>query len=167
MLGDPQGIDEHQGFDRGQASGDIDEHLHADAGDGRGPLRRILHDLGLQGLEAGAAAFDILLIIEIFGDQDMHQPIEEGHVGADLNGHVDISEFGQLGAARIATMSWAPLRTAFFRNVAATGWASVILEPITKNILALAKSAKELVIAPEPNEVASPATVGACQVRAQ
>jgi hypothetical protein len=33
--------------------------------------------------------------------------------------------------------------------------------------LALAKSAKELVIAPEPKEVASPATVGACQVRAQ
>ena len=33
--------------------------------------------------------------------------------------------------------------------------------------LARGKSAKELVMAPEPNVVASPATVGACQVRAQ
>ncbi len=66
-----------------------------------------------------------------------------------------------------ATMRPAPFSTAFLRKVAATGWASVMLEPITKNILALAKSAKELVIAPEPKEAASPATVGACQVRAQ
>ncbi len=34
-------------------------------------------------------------------------------------------------------------------------------------ILASAKSAKELVMAPEPKDVARPATVGACQVRAQ
>ena len=61
----------------------------------------------------------------------------------------------------------APLATAFFRNVEATGWASVMLEPITKKSLALSKSAKELVIAPEPNAVARPATVGACHVRAQ
>jgi hypothetical protein len=34
-------------------------------------------------------------------------------------------------------------------------------------IFAFMKSAKELVIAPEPKEVARPATVGACHVRAQ
>jgi hypothetical protein len=33
--------------------------------------------------------------------------------------------------------------------------------------LALANSLKELVMAPEPNAAARPATVGACQVRAQ
>jgi hypothetical protein len=43
----------------------------------------------------------------------------------------------------------------------------VVLLPMTKSIFALSKSAKELVIAPEPKEAASPATVGACQVRAQ
>jgi hypothetical protein len=36
-----------------------------------------------------------------------------------------------------------------------------------KNIFARSKSAKELVMAPEPKVVARPATVGACQVRAQ
>ena len=62
----------------------------------RGPLRRILHDLVLQVLEAGAAGFDILLVIEVFGDEDIHQAVEEGDVGADLDGHMDIGKFGQL-----------------------------------------------------------------------
>ena len=39
--------------------------------------------------------------------------------------------------------------------------------PMAKISFALAKSAKEFVIAPEPNDIARPATVGACQVRAQ
>ena len=47
------------------------------------------------------------------------------------------------------------------------GWASIMFVPIQKNILALLNSANEFVIAPEPNEVARPATVGACHVRAQ
>ena len=42
-----------------------------------------------------------------------------------------------------------------------------MLVPMTRNILALANSLNELVIAPEPKDAASPATVGACQVRAQ
>ena len=66
-----------------------------------------------------------------------------------------------------ATISFAPFSTAFFKSVAATGWASIMFVPMQKNILALPNSANEFVIAPEPNEVARPATVGACQVRAQ
>jgi hypothetical protein len=65
------------------------------------------------------------------------------------------------------TISFAPFSTAFLRKVAATGWASVMLEPMTRKPLALPNSPKEFVIAPEPNDVASPATVGACHVRAQ
>jgi len=42
-----------------------------------------------------------------------------------------------------------------------------MLDPITKNILARENSEKELVMAPDPNVAASPATVGACHVRAQ
>ena len=48
------------------------------------------------------------------------------------------------------TNSSAPFLTAFFRNVAATGWASVIFDPITRNIFAVANSVNEFVIAPEP-----------------
>ncbi len=66
-----------------------------------------------------------------------------------------------------ATNSGAPANTACFTKEAATGCASVMLEPMTKIILAFANSAKEFVMAPEPKDVASPATVGACQVRAQ
>jgi len=39
--------------------------------------------------------------------------------------------------------------------------------PMQKINLALANSPKEFVMAPEPKEVARPATVGACQVLAQ
>jgi hypothetical protein len=42
-----------------------------------------------------------------------------------------------------------------------------MFEPITMNIFAFANSLKEFVMAPEPNAAARPATVGACQVRAQ
>ncbi len=69
-----------------------------------------------------------------------------------------------LGSTRTSS---APFMTAFLRKVAATGCASVMLDPMTRNILALANSPKELVIAPEPNAIARPATVGACHVRAQ
>jgi hypothetical protein len=65
------------------------------------------------------------------------------------------------------TMSGAPFNTASLTKLAATGWASVMLDPITRIIFALPKSLKEFVMAPEPNEVARSATVGACQVRAQ
>ena len=64
-------------------------------------------------------------------------------------------------------MSCAPCSTAFFTKVAATGWASTMLEPMTMIILARANSLKEFVMAPEPKAAARPATVGACQVRAQ
>ena len=48
-----------------------------------------------------------------------------------------------------------------------TGWFSVVFEPITKIVSAFPISSMELVIAPLPNDIASPATVELCQRRAQ
>ena len=67
----------------------------------------------------------------------------------------------------LATMSLAPLRTARRTFIARTGWASVALVPMARMHLAFLKSSMLLVIAPLPNVVARPATVGACQRRAQ
>jgi hypothetical protein len=48
------------------------------------------------------------------------------------------------------------------------GWASVVLEPvIRKQRVCSLNSGVELVIAPLPKAAARPATVGACQRRAQ
>ena len=63
-------------------------------------------------------------------------------------------------------MRVAPLRTARFISMAMMGWASVVLEPMTKSRSASRISWMELVIAPAPNIVTRPATVGACQVAA-
>ena len=102
MLGNPQGVDKHGRFDRSQATGHGFQHLHADAGDGRGSLRRILHDLGFQGLETRTAGVNVLLVVEVFLDEYVHQPIEVGDIGADLKGYMNIGEFGQPGAPGIA-----------------------------------------------------------------
>jgi hypothetical protein len=42
-----------------------------------------------------------------------------------------------------------------------------MFDPMTKNMRAFGNSLKEFVMAPEPKAAARPATVGACQVRAQ
>jgi hypothetical protein len=47
------------------------------------------------------------------------------------------------------------------------GWASEVFEPMITVTSARPMSAMELVIAPEPNVAARPATVGLCHNRAQ
>ena len=64
-------------------------------------------------------------------------------------------------------MSLAPLSTALLTWRAITGWSSVVLVPMAKTHPASPISSIELVIAPLPKLVARPATVGACQRRAQ
>jgi len=65
-------------------------------------------------------------------------------------------------------MSLAPfLRTVCRIFMARTGWASAVLVPTASTHFELAKSSMLLVIAPLPNVVARPATVGACHKRAQ
>ena len=65
-----------------------------------------------------------------------------------------------------ATASLAPRRTAFFISIAMIGWASDVFDPITRRKSASRISGMEFVIAPAPNVVTRPATVGACQVAA-
>ena len=63
-------------------------------------------------------------------------------------------------------MSFAPRLAARFISIAMMGWASVVLDPMT-NIRSVSRiSGIELVIAPAPNMVTRPATVGACHVAA-
>ena len=66
-----------------------------------------------------------------------------------------------------AMMIFAPLRYALIMRFAMTGWVSLVLEPMMKMTSMPSISRIELVIAPEPNMAASPATVGECQRRAQ
>ena len=67
-----------------------------------------------------------------------------------------------------ATISFAPfLATASLMARPITGCASVVFEPMTKMQPACLISSMELVIAPEPNALARPATVEAWHSRAQ
>ena len=98
----------------------------------------------------------------------VHQAIQEGDVAAHPEAHVGQGKVGQGGAPGIHQDQLGPVVHRVFHE---GGGHRVSLGHVgaddTKNILALSKSAKLLVMAPEPKEVARPATVGACQVRAQ
>ena len=103
----------------------------------------------------------------IFHDH-VHHAVDQGHVGSQVMLHVQVGQVGDLGLPGITTMSLAPLRlTPASAASPAMGCATVVLEPITKTHLASSSSVKELVMAPLPKAAASPATVGACQRRAQ
>ena len=64
-------------------------------------------------------------------------------------------------------VSMAPFFTALFICKASTGCATVVLVPMANMHLQSAISPIELVMAPLPNEVTRPATVGECHNRAQ
>ena len=66
-----------------------------------------------------------------------------------------------------ATMSLEPLRAACFRNVAITGWFSVVLEPITKRTSASPKSATVFDMEPLPIAVWSAYTLEEWHKRVQ
>ena len=66
-----------------------------------------------------------------------------------------------------STMSLAPRTAARFILLPMIGCASVALDPMMKSTSLPTISPMEFVIAPEPSVAARPATVGACQVRAQ
>ena len=66
-----------------------------------------------------------------------------------------------------ATINLAPRRNAVFMRSASTGCASVVFEPMTNLHCASSISAIEFVMAPAPNDLTRPYTVGACHVAAQ
>ncbi len=66
-----------------------------------------------------------------------------------------------------ATISFAPVAQRLLECSAPMGCASVVLEPMTRMASASSSSAIELVMAPLPSDWARPATVEACQRRAQ
>ena len=53
-----------------------------------------------------------------------------------------------------------------FISIAMMGWASVVFDPMTNMSSVSRISGIEFVMAPAPNMVTRPATVGACQVAA-
>jgi len=94
-------------------------------------------------------------------------PINKATSLPGFSGRCKSAKLTRSTSCGLATISFAPLRTAFLIWYPIIGWASVVLVPIARIHLASPISAIELVIAPEPSAMARPATVGACQRRAQ
>ena len=85
-----------------------------------------------------------------------------------LKAQPQVSVLGQLGAPRVDDDQLGAAQVAArFILLPMIGCASGALEPMMNSTSLNSISPIELVIAPEPNVAARPATVGACQVRAQ
>ena len=101
-------------------------------------------------------------------EDDVHQPVDQGHVRARLVAHVQVRLVGDGYSPGSATISLAPRPWPRRTRVPIRGCGSLVLEPMMKIQSAFSViSPMELVIAPLPKDATSPATVEECQRRAQ
>ena len=105
---------------------------------------------------------------QAFVDDRVDHRVEQRDVGVGLELQVAVRVARQLGAARVgSTISFAPRFAAFFIQVAATGWFTVGLAPMTKITSACSTSLTWLLTAPEPTPSSSAATLEAWHSRVQ
>jgi hypothetical protein len=111
----------------------LDDLLGGHARDFGRTLGRVLHHLGLQLLKALGAFGHELLVVQFLGDQDVHDAVEQGNVGARLLADVQHRKVGNGDGARIADDDLgAALLHGLPRRMPSTGWFSVVLEPMMK-----------------------------------
>jgi len=101
MLGYAKGVAEH-GFSGGRIeTGGIIEQIFGDAGHFRNPRGSILFDGSLQGFKTFGPLFDELLVVKAFLDDDVHQTVKKGYIGAGAELQPDIGLFGKFNPARV------------------------------------------------------------------
>ncbi len=126
-----------------------------------------MFDHGRQGLEIFRPLLDKGLVVPAVFIDHVHHAVDQGHVGPQVMAHVQMGQMGDLGLPGVDHDEPGAICRARMMRMEPMGCATVVLDPMTKMQLASSNSRKELVMAPLPNAAASPATVGACQRRAQ
>ena len=85
----------------GEFAGEGPDVVGAEAGDIGYPARREAGRAGFQVLVADGVFFDIVVVDEILGDDDVDHAERQGGVGAGLDGEVPVGLFGRPGGDRI------------------------------------------------------------------
>lgn len=114
MLGDAEGV-----VDRSELCGAVPLGGLLDVGGGdfadfTGPGGGEFLEVLLEGFEVGAALGDEFGVGESFAHDDVGHCEEEGDIGADADGKVEVSEFGEAGATRISDDEFGTFGEGFF-----------------------------------------------------
>jgi len=157
VLGDTHGVVYAGVFGEAVDSGRLDDLLGRHPGDLGGSFRREVPEGLFKIFESLGVLFDEFFIVTCM------MPLIRAVSVPGLCRSQRVANLTSGILRGSATISLAPLRTAFFMRSAMIGWFSVVLEPMTKSASLSSISAIELVMAPEPNAVARPATVALCQ----
>ena len=94
----PQGQKARRAADQARAGLQVG---HRDATQFADHLRGVVAHQGLEGIEAFGVLVDKAPVDPAFPHEDMQQAVEQGHVGAGLQGQVQVGQFAGVGAPRI------------------------------------------------------------------
>jgi len=101
VLGDAQRVHQHGRFDGRHFARQLANGVGGNAADFGGPLGRILHHFLFELFKSLRAGVHIFLVVQIFLNEHVHHAVDQGHIGADLQGHVHLGKIHHVRAPRI------------------------------------------------------------------
>ena len=112
MLGDAHAPEDDRRLGASVEAGDLAQHVGLDAADGPHLLRRVSREVALEPLEPLGVRVDVLPVVELVLDDDVHQRVEQRHVRAGR----ELEEVARMaGERRAARVDHDQLRTPFRR----------------------------------------------------
>ncbi len=171
VLGDAQSVHEHGRLVGRQKAGNVAMMSSAgtpEISDARSGGYSIT--LALSSSKPWVQVFHVLLVVEVLCDEHVHEAVYEGHVGAHLEPQVYLGERapGRCCVWDPPGPAVAPPSMAFLTKLDGHRVGLGHVGPDDEEGLGLVESPRRSWSwRPEPKAVARPATVGACQVRAQ
>ena len=110
---------------------------------------------------------NVVSIIEVLGYENIHEPIEKGNVASHLDGQMEGRMPGKTRAPRINNVKLCAFPHRIFKKRSSNRVGFRHIRTYYKEHLGFGKVGEGVGHCPGAKMVASPATVGACQVRAQ
>jgi hypothetical protein len=101
VFGNAQRVHQHRRFDGSHRAGQFANRVRGNTADFGGFFRRVLHHLFLQFLKSLRTGLHIFFIVQIFRDENIHQSIDQRHVGTDFQRNVYVGKINHIRPPRI------------------------------------------------------------------
>ena len=140
VLADAHAPEDHHVLRPADGVGDSANHGCVYAAKRGDALRSIVFDQGRQSLVILHSLTDEGVIDAVFFDEDVHDRVVESYIGRRLEPAIRRGELGDVGPRGSMTISFVPRRAACLKNVAATGWFTVVFVPVNRTTSAYCTS---------------------------